>query len=118
MLIGERIRELRKQKNMTQHDLASTLGVSKTIISEYENNFKSPNNNNLEKLADILDVSIDYLFGRDITVVNEDGAFTNVSKQDLEIINNIKCNKKLYHELYLNPKRTIKQMEKIVKDSK
>jgi transcriptional regulator with XRE-family HTH domain len=115
MLIGERIRESRRAKELTQQQLADILNVSKTVISGYENNTKSPTINNLEKLIAALDVNADYLFGRDVLAVSEDEKIVNLSKQDLEILDNIKSNRKLYHSLYVNPQRTIKKISKIIK---
>ena len=56
-----RIRELRKQKNITMKELGKKIGVSESTISLYENGKHAPDNNMLIALADYFDVSIDYL---------------------------------------------------------
>jgi len=118
MLLGERIRESRLKNNMTQQVLADLLHVSKTTISGYENNTKTPSIYNLEKLANTFNVSIDYLFGRDFDLIAEDSNIKKISKQDIAILNNLKSHRSLYHDLYLNSPRTIKMIEKIIKDNK
>lgn len=61
---GELIRALRKQANLTQAQLAEKVGVSKTSIASWENDYYSPEGENLYNLADTLNVSVDYLLGR------------------------------------------------------
>ncbi|CAI8945653.1 HTH-type transcriptional regulator, cell division transcriptional repressor [Brevibacillus sp. IT-7CA2] len=63
-MIGQRIRLLRKMRNLTQADLAEALDVAKTTISAYENEVNEPNHDMLKNLADFFNVSVDYLIGR------------------------------------------------------
>lgn len=63
--IGEKIAELRKSKGMTQEELAATIGVSAQSISKWENSATMPDIMLLPVIADIFEVSIDALFGRD-----------------------------------------------------
>ena len=63
-MFAERLRELRKDKNLTQKELAKLLPLSKNSICEYEKGRSEPNIETLIKLADIFDCSIDYLVGR------------------------------------------------------
>jgi transcriptional regulator with XRE-family HTH domain len=63
---GKRIKELRTGKEMTLDDLAKAAGSAKSYIWELEN--KNPPRPSVEKLSAIakaLDVTVDYLFGRD-----------------------------------------------------
>jgi transcriptional regulator with XRE-family HTH domain len=62
--IGERIKELRKGRNLTQSVLAQRLGVTKSVISAYENQTAYPSLDVLLGLADIFNVTTDYLLGR------------------------------------------------------
>ena len=61
MSIGERITQLRNQKNMSQGQLAQTIGVSRQAISKWENDQSSPDTIHLIKLSDILDTEVEYL---------------------------------------------------------
>ena len=63
--LGDRIRELRKANNWTQQELADKLGLDRTTISKWERQGGSePDNTTLVKVADIFNVSVDYLLGR------------------------------------------------------
>ena len=59
MTIGERIKSVRKEKKMTQEQLASFLGVKTAAVSKYENNLVSPSWDTVIKIADALCVKLD-----------------------------------------------------------
>lgn len=61
MTLGERIRALRKQKDMSQTDLAKELGVSVQFISFMESDKKGPSHETLLKLASFFNVTTDFL---------------------------------------------------------
>lgn len=63
-MFGERLKELRESKGMTQEFLAELLNVSRQSIGVYENNNVDPGINTLVKIADIFNISLDYLLGR------------------------------------------------------
>lgn len=56
--------ELRKLNKLTQRDVARHLGISQPSYTRYENGKSEPTIENLIKLADLFDVSIDFLCGR------------------------------------------------------
>lgn len=60
---GYRLKELRKSKKMTQAQAANRLNLSKTTISGYENNVKTPSLEVLKNLANLYGVSADYILG-------------------------------------------------------
>ena len=61
MTFGKRLRTLRKEKGLTQKELGAKIGVGRTTISEYESGKIVPRQDGLVKLAEILDVTVDYL---------------------------------------------------------
>ena len=61
MTIGKRIGLLRKEKNLTQEELASHMGVSPQAVSKWENDQTCPDISALPKLAGLLGVSVDEL---------------------------------------------------------
>lgn len=61
----KRLKELRKQHNLTQKDLAKILGVYPQSVGYYENNINKPDPDMLIKIADYFQVSVDYLLGRE-----------------------------------------------------
>ena len=60
------IKIARIQKNISQKQLGEMLGVTYQTISRWENGVMLPTTENLIKLSDALDVSIDYLLGRKV----------------------------------------------------
>ena len=61
MTIGKRIGMLRRQKNLTQEELATHMGVSPQAVSKWENDQTCPDITALPKLARLLGVSVDEL---------------------------------------------------------
>ena len=61
MNIGERITQLRKEKDISQAELAKRLEVSRQAVSKWEQGISSPDTNKLIQLAKILDTEVEYL---------------------------------------------------------
>lgn len=59
-----RLRELRNKSGLTQNEIASKLGVSGQTILNWENGIYEPKINQLIQLADLFNVSVDYLIER------------------------------------------------------
>jgi transcriptional regulator with XRE-family HTH domain len=59
--IGERIQELRKQLSISQQDLSVRAEVSKSMINRYETKSVQPPADVLNKIANVLNTSVDYL---------------------------------------------------------
>lgn len=64
MTIGKRIAELRKQKGISQSELAQALNVSPSTIGMWETDQRAIKDDNLSSLADYFSVTTDYLLGR------------------------------------------------------
>lgn len=64
-IFGKRLREVRKSKKITQQELADRLGIKRNTYSDWENGKTEPTFEILVKLADLFDISLDWLFGRD-----------------------------------------------------
>lgn len=58
---GERLKKLRRQKNLSQQEVADKLGMHFTNVSRYERGLAGPSSETLKKLAEILSVSSGYL---------------------------------------------------------
>ena len=63
-IFSERLRTLRIEKQLKQFNIANQLGILQQSYSDYETNTSEPDLETLCKLADIFDVSIDFLCGR------------------------------------------------------
>lgn len=65
MKFAERLKRRRREKGLTQKDLADFLDVSHTTVSKWENGVFDPDTETLKKMARYLNVSVDYLVGND-----------------------------------------------------
>lgn len=63
--IGKRLAEIRKEYGYKQTDLAEMLNVSQQVISNIERGVTAPDIEQLKKIADIYNISLDQLVGRD-----------------------------------------------------
>lgn len=61
----ERLRSVREQRNLSQKQVADYLGITSQAYGYYERGERNPGSDNLRKLANYFDVSVDYLLGRD-----------------------------------------------------
>lgn len=62
----ERLKKMRIEKNLTQTEIAKMIYISQPAYSKYEMGTASPNPETLKKLAEVLNVSVDYLIGNDV----------------------------------------------------
>lgn len=80
-IFGEILRDLRLKRNISQPELAEVLGIKNRVsISNYENGKAEPKYEDLLKMADYFNVTVDYLLGRE----NAEKHFTDHTKQDAE----------------------------------
>ncbi|GMQ58959.1 hypothetical protein AN1V17_33560 [Vallitalea sediminicola] len=63
-MFSERLKLLRKNKNLSQKDLAKTLNISPSTIGMYEQGRRQPDTKTLQHIANYYGVSIDYLLGQ------------------------------------------------------
>ncbi len=90
-MLGDRIREIRFAKKISQVELAKTLGVTKQSVSNWENENIQPSIEMLSKLADALSVTTDYLLSRENKRYLDVTGLSEKSIQNLQaIINDIR----------------------------
>ena len=65
MKIGDRIKELQKEKNFSQSQLARRIGVSQKAVDYWELGTNEPKASYIVKLAELFEVSADFLLGID-----------------------------------------------------
>lgn len=82
-MLGNRIQELRKARNMSQVDLAKELNVTKQSVSNWENSNIQPSIDMLVRLAEHFNVSTDYMLGL------EDRKYLEISGLDPQKIQHI-----------------------------
>lgn len=61
MALGDRLKKARENKRYTQMDVAIKLGISNGTLSGYERDYRDPDTDTLKKLADLYEVSPNYL---------------------------------------------------------
>ena len=103
IMLGNNIKNLRKQKGFTQEELAIRLNVVRQTVSKWEKGYSVPDADILEKISDVFEVTVGDLLGKevyenrnadDITIqlsrINEQLAIKNSrTKKVLKIIRNI-----------------------------
>lgn len=115
MFSGRKIKELRTNLGLTQQELGKLINVTKVSICCYEKNNRTPNLETLVDLAGALNTTPNYLLGVEVPItMNEDKEKYDVyiSKEDIEIIKELKKHLDLYNMICENPKRMIDAINK------
>ena len=77
---SQRIKQLRKDKHMTQAQVAARIGVTASMVSSYETDIRLPSYEVMVQIADLFGVTVDYLLCRqdkrflDISELNDEEA--------------------------------------------
>ena len=93
---GERLKFLRKEKKLTQTELAKMLNTTQGTVGKWENNKLEPNFETLKKISDVLNVQQGYLLGDNFTeekfcFVEYPDNIEKMSKEELpEVLSNIR----------------------------
>jgi len=109
MCLSDRIRQIRRNKGMTQAELAKLLHSSQSTVYNYENNQREPSIDVLKKIAQIGNVSLDWL----IT-----GAETRISPEDKELLDQLNSHPNLKRivkgtiETAIEAKQQIEELKK------
>lgn len=109
MIRGDRLRLIRKNKGLSQQELADMVGVSKSSISCYENQTRNPSLETIIDFMHIFGISADYLLGSDNfvkTIKEDDFTYTTMTDEELIFLEELKKNKMIYDLILEDPKRT------------
>ncbi len=88
---GERLKVLRQAKGLTQKQLALQLGLSKSVVSSYENGFRFPSFDVLIKIASVFSTTTDYLLGVGYHELLDISGLSNEDRQMLvSLVNRLK----------------------------
>lgn len=79
MTLGERLKQLRLNKNISQKDLAKHFNIARSTLSQYESNQREPSLQMLLKISDYFNVSVDELLKDHCT--NDEGLHVSTIKQ-------------------------------------
>ena len=92
MTIGERIRKLRESKNMTQTELAETLGMKTyTTVSKWESDDNFPKGKDIARLSSYFNVSSDYILGLESFENKKEQKESNVIYYNVPILGYSSC---------------------------
>lgn len=95
--VGERIKELRNARNMTQNEFAERINVTKSSVSAYENGTRLPSYDVLIKIARLFKVSTDNLLGYSEKSVID---VTGLTRKQINVIQDIVTTYKRHNQLY------------------
>lgn len=83
MTLGQRLKMLRGKR--TQQEIANQLGIARSRYSHYENDYVQVDFELLQKIADLHNVSIDFLLGREVAITEN-----TLSKEEVEVIEDLR----------------------------
>ena len=91
MTFGDRITSIRKRKKISQGDLGKQAGTSGDLIGKYERDEVKPSIEVASKIADVLEVSLDYLLGKTAVTITKENlqrleAIESLTEHDREHI--------------------------------
>ena len=93
-ILADSLKRIRKSKRLSQSDVAKKTGLKPAAISHFETGERRPSLENLQKLADALAVSVDYLLGREVARATSASGkllrdFERLSLKDQEVISDM-----------------------------
>lgn len=90
-LFGTRLRQLRKEDNLTQKELAANLGLAFSTISMYERGIREPDFETAESIADFFNVSMDFLLGKSSDNFNYQNVLPFPKMNRIPLLGTIAC---------------------------
>lgn len=85
-MIADRIKSLREQQNKTQSELAKQLGITRSSVNAWEMGISAPSTQYVVELANIFNVSTDYLLGVNNTATVD---VAGLSDKDIELVHTL-----------------------------
>ena len=108
------LKQLRKDKRLTQQDMAEYLGINQNTYSYWENDKVKIDNKSLEKLSAFFGVSVDYILGRtdiEVNILSLDNVYP-IELKRFPVLGNIACGEPCFadedHETYIVASKDIK----------
>ncbi|MDQ0272708.1 helix-turn-helix domain-containing protein [Cytobacillus purgationiresistens] len=117
-MISQRLKEIRKQRGLTQDALAQKVNTKKTTISNYETGYSTPSNEMLVDLAKVLNTSVDYLLGISNTENHSSITNINLTAEEIKVFEEFKKYPMLFNDIKSNPEKKIKELIKLEKAKK
>ncbi|GIM46365.1 hypothetical protein DNHGIG_19140 [Collibacillus ludicampi] len=111
-MIGQRLRGLREKRNLTQEQVAKILGITRPAYTQYETGKREPDPETLAKLAEIYQVTTDYLIkgtndpAQKRSILND--VIENLTPEEVEQLRTLLQEEVAFKELLSSPTETIK----------
>jgi transcriptional regulator with XRE-family HTH domain len=86
-MIGERLKQLREEQNLSQSELSEQIGIAQSSIGNYERGNRFPDSQIILKISEFFNVSADYLLG--LSKYKNPEEKTNIAKEFTEISSKI-----------------------------
>ena len=115
VIFRKRLKEKRKELNLTQEQLGKLVFLSKGEICAYEKGKRIPPLDVLIRIARFLETDFLWLIGMELEYKKGERRIVNLSKDDLKIIEALKNDSILYEKFLENPERVINQINNVLK---
>jgi transcriptional regulator with XRE-family HTH domain len=102
MNMGERLRELRLKRKISQEEVARHIGITRSAYSHYEINNRQPVYETLIKLAAYFDVSLDYIIGGTTSLPRGENTVTPDNRELLSLFQHMSQEQKKKSILLIN----------------
>lgn len=122
MSLGKCLKNEREKRNWSQMYVAERIGITNTVLSNYERDYRDPDTETLTKLADLYEVSVDHLLGRSpgkkFNQVTVAGKEINLTAEEIQLFNELKKHPVMFHDLASDPEKKVKELLKMYKMKK
>lgn len=95
------LKELRKERHLTQQAVADGAGISRSVLSQYESEAVDPTATVISRLADFFQVSADYLLGRSDDLGAPVAPRTEISREEQQLLKDFRALSRHSRELIL-----------------
>ena len=110
LIFQKRLKEIRRERKLTQEDVGKGVYVTKQEICLYEKGKRTPPLEVIIKLADFLEVDFLWLLGLEYRKELPKSKIAHISSEELEIIRRLRENKELYEKLVNDLDRTMQDL--------
>lgn len=107
LVFQKRLKETRKERELTQESLGKAIYVSKQEVCLYERGKRTPPIDVLIRIANFLEVDFLWLIGMELEYPRAENRIVSLSEEDIKIIEALKKDSALYEKFLENPDRAI-----------
>lgn len=110
LVFQKRLKDARKERQLTQENLGKAIYVSKQEVCLYESGKRTPPIDVLIRIADFLEVDFLWLIGKELEFPKAENRIVSLSEADIKIIEALKKDSNLYEKFLENPDRAIAEI--------